>query len=248
MTIATFKRYEKKFLVNQAQYDAIFPILLEYMHYDEFCKDGREYTIYNVYYDTDSSSIIRHSLSKPYFKEKLRLRTYNDDISLRTTVFLEMKKKIGGLVTKRRATLTLAEAYNYLEHGVRPNHMDYLTGQVLNEIDYFRRINKVKPAAYISYDRTALFGREDKEFRVTFDRNLISRCDEVKLERGRFGKDLLSPGMYLMEIKISRAFPLWLANLLSAHQVYATSFSKYGRLYKDSLPGTGNAPIMARAM
>ncbi len=248
MTIATFKRYEKKFLLNQAQYDAIFPTLLEYMRFDGFCRDNRDYTVYNVYYDTDSSSIIRHSLSKPYFKEKLRLRTYNNDISLKTTVFLELKKKIGGLVTKRRATMNLAEAYNYLEHGIRPINIDYLTGQVLNEIDYFRQINKVKAAAYISYDRKALFGLDDKEFRVTFDRNIISRCDDVNLEKGRFGKDILSPGMYLMEIKVSRAFPLWLANLLSAHEIYATSYSKYGQLYKDSLLDTSNTYIIAKAM
>lgn len=248
MTIATFKRYEKKFLVNQAQYNAIFPTLLRYMRFDKFCRDDQEYTIYNVYYDTDNSSIIRHSLSKPYFKEKLRLRTYNNDISPKTTVFLELKKKINGLVTKRRATLSLAEAYNYLEHGIRPTNIDYLTGQVLNEIDYFRQINKVRPAAYISYDRKALFGLDDKEFRVTFDRNIISRCDDVNLEKGRFGKDLLSPGIYLMEIKVSQAFPLWLANLLSTHEIYATSYSKYGQLYKDHLLNTSDAFIMAKAM
>ncbi|MEN6460711.1 MAG: polyphosphate polymerase domain-containing protein [Syntrophomonas sp.] len=248
MTIATFKRFEKKFLVNHAQYNEIFPTLLECMRFDKFCKDGQEYTIYNVYYDTDNSSVIRHSLSKPYFKEKLRLRTYSNIISPNTTVFLELKKKINGLVTKRRATLSLAEAYNYLEHGIRPVSMDYLTGQVLNEIDYFRQINKVKPAAYISYDRKALFGLDDKEFRITFDRNIISRCDNVNLEKGRFGEDLLSPGMYLMEIKVSHAFPLWLANLLSSHEIYATSYSKYGQLYKDCLLNTDNAYIMAKAM
>jgi SPX domain protein involved in polyphosphate accumulation len=176
------------------------------------------------------------------------MRTYSNIISPNTTVFLELKKKIGGLVTKRRATLSLAEAHNYLEHGIRPANMDYLTGQVLSEIDYFRQINKVKPAAYISYDRKALFGLDDKEFRITFDRNLISRCDDVYLEKGRFGKGLLPSGMYLMEIKVSNAFPLWLANLLSAHEIYATSFSKYGQLYKDTSFNTSNAYSVAKAI
>ncbi len=248
MTIATFKRFEKKFLVNQAQYNAIFPTLLAHMRFDGFCKEGQEYTIFNIYYDTDRSSIIRHSLAKPYFKEKLRLRTYNNDISLKTTVFLELKKKIGGLVTKRRATLSLAEAYNYLEHGVRPTNIDYVTGQVLNEIDYFRQINNVRPAAYISYDRQALFGLDDNEFRVTFDRNIISRYDDVTLEKGRFGKDLLAPGIYLMEIKVSQAFPLWLANLLATNEIYATGYSKYGQLYKDRLLHTNHDYSLAKAI
>jgi len=235
MTISTFKRYEKKFLLNETQYQAIFPILLQHMCLDKFCKDEQEYTICNVYYDTDHSSIIRHSLSKPYYKEKLRLRSYSLINSPNCKVFLELKKKIGGIVTKRRAVLTLSEAYDFLEHGTRPQKCDYLDAQVLNEIAYFLKNNPVKPTAYISYDRKALFGRDDSDFRITFDHNIITRRDDVNIEKGRFGEYLLPPDQYLMEVKVANAFPVWLANLLSENQIYVTSFSKYGNEYKQSL-------------
>jgi len=115
MAITTFKRYEKKFMLNEAQYKAVMPGLMEYMRLDRNCKDGRDYTIYNIYYDTDNSSIIRQSLSKPYYKEKLRMRSYSVPTSPDSEVFLELKKKIGGIVNKRRAVLTLGEAYKFLE-------------------------------------------------------------------------------------------------------------------------------------
>jgi hypothetical protein len=235
MTISTFKRYEKKFLLNGDQYLAIYPGLMQHMRLDKYCKNEQEYTISNVYYDTDNSSIIRHSLSKPYYKEKLRLRSYNLLNAPGSMVFLELKKKIGGIVNKRRAVLTLGDAYSFLNHGLRPQNQDYLNVQVLNEIAFFLNNHAVKPTTYISYDRKALFGKEDSEFRITFDHNIVTRREDVSIEKGRFGENLLRPDQYLMEVKVASAFPMWLANLLSENQIYETSFSKYGKEYKQSL-------------
>jgi len=235
MTITTFKRYEKKFMLSEFQYQAILPGLMQYMRPDEHCQEGHEYTIYNIYYDTDDSSIIRHSLSKPYYKEKLRLRSYSIPTSPNSKVFLELKKKLGGVVNKRRAVLTLGEAYQFLEKGTPPKNMDYMNKQVLNETAFYLMNHDVNPTTYISYKRTALFGKYDSDFRITFDRNIITRREELTLEKGRFGEDLLGPGKYLMEVKVSSAFPVWLANLLSENQIYKTSFSKYGMEYTKNL-------------
>lgn len=234
MAITSFKRYEKKYILTEEQYKAILPVLMQYMRPDEYCRNGKEYTIYNIYFDTEDASVIRNSLSKPYYKEKLRLRSYCIPDSADGTVFLELKKKIGGIVSKRRAVLTLAEAYAFLADWRRPLHMDYMNVQVLNEIAYYLSKHKVKPVCFISYDRTALFGREDRDFRITFDRNIITRREDLRLEKGRFGDYLLGPGKYLMEIKVTGAFPVWLATLLSQHKIYHSSFSKYGYEYKQN--------------
>jgi SPX domain protein involved in polyphosphate accumulation len=218
------------------------------MSIDEHCKDSQEYTISNVYYDTDNSSIIRNSLSKPYYKEKLRLRSYSVINVPSSIVFLELKKKIGGIVNKRRAVLALSEANYFLEHGIRPQNMDYLNEQVLNEISYFLKNNAVKPAAYISYDRKALFSKSDSQFRITFVHNIITRREYVSLEKGRFGEYLLPPNQYLMEVKVAAAFPMWLANLLSENQIYQTSYSKYGNEYKQTLLKNQNGYNLRQAV
>lgn len=248
MAITSFKRYEKKFLLEEAQYKAILPVLMQYMRLDDYCQQGQEYSIYNIYFDSDDASVIRHSLSKPYYKEKLRLRTYSIPSSSNSKVFLELKKKIGGMVSKRRAVLTLGEAYQFLAARTRPANLDYMNKQVLNEIDYYLMHHTVKPACYISYDRTALFGREDNDFRITFDHNIITRREELRLEQGRFGEALLEPGKYLMEIKVLGAFPVWLSRLLSENQVYNTSFSKYGKEYTKRLQESERTYSLKQAM
>ena len=227
MAIKSFKRYEKKYLLNQIQYDELIKRLSEYMDPDEYCKDGKNYSIYNIYYDTDDNQVIRHSISKPYYKEKLRLRSYKVPKSPNDKVFLELKKKIGGVVNKRRVVLTLGEAYKFLELRIS----DYMINQVLNEIEYYLDNNKVNPKVYISYSRKAFFSKSDKNFRLTFDSKIITRRDYLFLESGSFGEDLLETGQYLMEVKILGAIPLWLVGILSELEIYSTKFSKYGNEY-----------------
>lgn len=234
MAITTFKRYEMKFMLTQVQFDTLIPLLLEYMNPDDHCRNGKEYSIYNIYYDTHDNNLIRHSLSKPYYKEKLRLRSYTIPTSLDDQVFLELKKKIGGIVNKRRAVLTLKDAYDFIRLGKCPAPTNDLNQQVVSEIEYFLSCNDVYPAVYIGYKRMALFGKEDKDFRVTFDYDILTRRKDLGLEKGSYGNPLLEKGQVLMEVKISSAVPMWLSRTLSDLRIYKTNFSKYGKEYENA--------------
>lgn len=195
MAIKSFKRYKKKYLLTGEQYEKLIPRLLEYMKMDDHCVNN-SYSIYNIYYDTDDNSVIRHSISKPYYKEKLRLRSYKIPQSPSDKVFLELKKKINKIVNKRRAIITLEEAYNFLEFGERPKCTDFITEQVINEIEYYLSHTKVNPTVYIGYNRIAFFGKEDKDFRLTIDSKIITRREDLFLESGCHGTDILKPNGY----------------------------------------------------
>ena len=195
MAIKSFKRYEKKYLLTSEQYEKLIPRLLEYMKMDDHCVNN-SYSIYNIYYDTDDNSVIRHSISKPYYKEKLRLRSYKIPQSPSDKVFLELKKKINKIVNKRRAIITLEEAYNFLEFGEIPKCTDFITEQVINEIEYYLSHTKVNPTVYIGYNRIAFFGKEDKDFRLTIDSKIITRREDLFLESGCHGTDILKPNGY----------------------------------------------------
>lgn len=195
MAIKSFKRYEKKYLLTGEQYEKLIPRLLEYMKMDDHCVNN-SYSIYNIYYDTDDNSVIKHSISKPYYKEKLRLRSYKIPQSPSDKVFLELKKKINKIVNKRRAIITLEEAYNFLEFGERPKCTDFITEQVINEIEYYLSHTKVNPTVYIGYNRIAFFGKEDKDFRLTIDSKIITRREDLFLESGCHGTDILKPNGY----------------------------------------------------
>ena len=233
MAIKSFKRYEKKFLINESQYNELIPKLLDYMNPDKYCQNNNTYSIYNIYYDTENNDVIRHSISKPYYKEKLRLRSYKVPTSKDDKVFLELKKKINGIVSKRRLSLTLGEAYEFLYNQKRPDVKDYIDNQVLNEIDYYLSKTKVYPKVFIAYERNAFFCKNNPDFRVNFDSKVLTRRNHLLLEKGSFGEDVVGSGRYLMEVKILGSIPLWFTRILSELKIYPTHFSKYGNEYMN---------------
>ncbi len=231
MAISTFQRSEMKFLMDQRQMETLLQGVEPYMRPDAYCKNGGDYTIHNIYYDTWDSALIRASLDKPYHKEKLRLRSYGVPVGPNEKIFVELKKKTGGIVHKRRAILTLQEAEDFLHEGRCPQAEDYINRQVVAELKSFLDSHEVYPAVYIGYRRMAFFGQDDKDFRITFDFDIRTRRCDLSLRKGAYGSQLLPPGRCLMEVKINRAVPMWLAALLSELELYKTSFSKYGEEY-----------------
>lgn len=232
MAINTFARKEIKFLLNMKQYESLMEEIPKYMNPDKYCVGGKEYGVYNIYYDTNDDFLIRESLSKPYYKEKLRLRSYYSPASPDDTVFLEIKRKIGGIVAKRRVTLTLAQSEEYLKDHTKPESSKFITNQVFHELDAFLDMYDISPKQYISYQRTAFFGKDNKDFRLTFDRKITERRYDLSLTMPSYGNQIIGEDQRLMEIKISDSVPEWLINKLSELQIYKTSFSKYGKAYQ----------------
>lgn len=233
MAINTFARKEIKFLLDMNQYKRLMEVIPLYMNPDKYCVGGKEYGIYNIYYDTPDDYLIRESLSKPYYKEKIRLRSYYSPASPDDLVFLEIKKKIGGIVTKRRVSMTLAESDEYFRSRKKPEIKKYITGQVFNELDVFLDTYPVLPKQYISYQREAFFGKDDKDFRLTFDRKITERRYDLGLDYESYGNYIIGADQRLMEVKVGHAIPDWLIQELSELQIYKISFSKYGRAYEN---------------
>ena len=218
-----FKRHEGKYMITTDDYEIIKQAFAEHMKAD---KHGRS-TICSLYYDTPDFRLIRRSIEKPVYKEKLRLRSYGV-ADADTNVFVELKKKYDRVVYKRRISLPEKDAMKYLETGEIAER-----SQVVNEIDYFKKYyENLAPAMLLMYDREAYYGKDDHGFRVTFDTNVLWRNYDLTLSKGIYGRPLLEPNMVLMEIKTAEAIPLWLVEVLSKNKLYKTSFSKYGTAYR----------------
>lgn len=221
----TFQRYEKKYLLTEEKRQMLLERLNSRIQVDGYGLT----TICNLYYDTDENLLIRRSIEKPVYKEKLRLRSYGIP-SNNDTVFLEIKKKYKGIVYKRRVDLTLQEAYFYLNNGIRPME----DNQRFRELDYFNEFYKPFPKQYLAYDRTAYTCVWDPNIRITIDQNIRSRTEDLRLEDGDAGKLLLPKGSSIMEIKVTQNVPLWLVRILSELKIYPSSFSKYGKIYEKN--------------
>ncbi len=216
-----FKRYELKFILSVEQYRLIKSEMENYMCGDKY----GESDICNLYCDTPDFLLVRRSIEKPSYKEKLRIRSYGV-AKKGSDVFMEIKKKYDSVVYKRRIRSDEKTAVKMLSGNMASEC------QIGKEILYFTKLYAgIKPQMFISYRREAFYGIDDKEFRITFDRSILWRTYDLSLNSGIYGQPVLPENKVLMEIKTAAAIPLWLVKILSGNKIYKTSFSKYGTAY-----------------
>lgn len=219
METETFRREEKKYLLNDKEYKKILIEIKKHLKDDPYGKN----TIMSLYLDSDNDNLIKKSIDKPIYKDKIRIRSYGIPKSS-SLVYLEVKRKYKGMVAKRRVEMTLKEAMEYLK-----THHKKIDNQVMNEIDYLINYYDVKPKIVIMYDRE---GYIDDNLRITFDKNIRYRKDNLDLTKGDAGKKLYKDNTYIMEVKTINAMPLWLVKIMTSLNIKPTSFSKYGEIYK----------------
>ncbi|WP_027399019.1 polyphosphate polymerase domain-containing protein [Anaerovorax odorimutans] len=220
-----FKRYELKYQITKEQKEELLKIMGDYMIPDKFGKS----TISNLYFDTPNKLLIRRSLEKPKYKEKLRVRSYGV-AKPDSTVFVELKKKYKGVVYKRRMSMKEQAAVDYLLNGFPLDN----PSQISREIDYFMDLyDNIEPSVFLSYEREAFFSKTDENFRMTFDENILFRDYDFSLTNGIYGENILPQGMALLEVKTALGIPSWLLDFFSENKIYKTSFSKYGNAYKQ---------------
>ena len=221
MAQQVFRRTEVKYRLSEQKYQELLCLIEPYLKKDQYFKG----TNCSVYYDTDSRYLAIHSLEKPLYKEKVRLRSYEVP-KLDDTVFIEIKKKYKGVGSKRRVPIKLADFYDFETTG----RLD--TGNPIIDAEIKECFNRyhLKPTMYLAYDRSSYCDRSDPRFRVTFDQNIRSRNTDLCLEHGDRGTKFFKNGEIIMEVKALNAYPLWFVRALSKLKIYPSSFSKYGRV------------------
>ncbi len=224
--ITVMQRVEWKYILSAEQTEFFCARLKGHMEPDAYGLT----TIQSLYYDTPDRRLVRTSIEKPAFKEKIRLRAYGRATN-ESPVFLELKRKAYGIVYKRRVQATVPEVKRFFagEQNLDEN------GQIDREITYFRDYyRKLEPACMILYDRTAYY-EPDGELRLTIDRNPRYRIDALSFDHAPIGIPLLNPGDTILEIKVQDTIPLWLVRILSEGKIRCGSISKYGEAYRRTM-------------
>lgn len=235
---AIFRRYEKKYILTSHQYQQLMSAFAEKFTANVY----GEYSVHNIYFDTDQDEIIRTSIERPIYKEKMRMRWYGA-LQEETEAFVELKKKFDGIVYKRRIAMPFSDAVKYLLQDELPPK----DSQILHEIQWVRQRYHLHPAAQIFYDRKAFCCKDNDQLRMTFDTNLkasglldigISNENLALLQNNEVAQVALLPAnTHLMELKIPNAMPVWMSHVLSELKIFPTSFSKYGTYYKIAKGG-----------
>ena len=231
MVQSIFQRYEIKFLLTKAQKDDLMELISCHMVPDLYPHSS----IRNIYYDTENYRLVRRSMEKPVYKEKLRVRCYTD-IGPTDPVFVELKKKYQSVVYKRRIVLPRDEAEAWLAGGETDNH-----SQIAGEIEYFRDFYRtLEPKVFLSYERDSYRDPIRDDFRLTLDHTIRAREDHLNLAEKPGGYFVTDPNLTLMEVKTAGGIPLWLSHFLNDHRIRQTSISKYGSYYQDFIyPAAG---------
>ena len=224
--INVMQRIEMKYVLKKAQLEYLKEALKEHMKVDQFGQTS----IASIYYDTPDYRLIRTSIEKPVFKEKIRLRAYGL-VKENDNVFLEIKRKADGLVYKRRKIVTEEMANKFFNDECDKKCED----QIGKEIMYFKNYyKKLIPTFMVIYDRTA-YEEINGDLRLTIDENPRYRTDHLDLHTSMDGTPLLDEGSAILEIKVQEVMPLWLVSVLSKGEIYQTSFSKVGEAYKKEI-------------
>ena len=244
MAIEIFRRREQKYLITREQYEELVLQMSPYMRPDTFGIDGK-YTVTSLYFESPDNKIYYETKNKLKFRQKLRLRVYNE-ADIDSIAFFEVKQKHKKVVNKRRMRLSVTEAYRYLNHSSHIPLEDFETSnlQVLREIDHFRDLFNLRPEMIVSYDRHAFHGIHDAELRVTFDLNLRCRNEDLAVENGSHGKSFIDTNLVVLEVKVNDSVPLWLTRILqdlNCEQRGASKFCTSLELLKDE--ELGNAMI-----
>ena len=224
MAQEVFKRTETKYLLTRDKYQKLLQIIAPHLEKDKYFRG----TNCSIYFDSDDKYLAIHSLEKPLYKEKVRIRSYNVPKSLNDPIFIEIKKKYKGTGYKRRVSATLGGFYDYLKTG----ELTTKNPQIKAELDYCFKLYNLKPALYLAYDRLSFTARDDHSFRLTFDHNVRHRQHDLRLEQGDKGELYFENGEIVMEVKVTNAYPLWFTRALAALKIYPASFSKYGRVWQ----------------
>ncbi|SHG58856.1 polyphosphate polymerase domain-containing protein [Ornithinibacillus halophilus] len=240
MVLEIFSRREQKYLITRAQYQSLIDRMAPYMRYDKFGKEGK-YTVTSLYFDNQQHAIYFETKNKLKFRQKLRLRIY-DETDINGVAFFEVKQKHKNVVNKRRTAIPLIDAYRYINKPTDNLEKEYEASnyQILKEIHHFRKFYQLEPEMVVSYDRHAFHCITDPDLRITFDLNLRCRNEDLNIEYGPHGENFIDPDLVVLEVKVTNSVPLWLARILQDLQCEQRSASKFctslERLKGNALP------------
>ena len=223
--IDTFQRVEDKYRLTSAQAEELLKRIRSHVRPDAFFR----YTVHSIYYDTENCDLAVSGLEHPEYKFKLRVRGYNT-VHGTDTVFLETKKKYGNIVYKKRFPLSADAAVDYMEYGIP--HSD--TSNTAREIDYRMKQGNLQAKTLITYDRECWAAAAESDVRITFDRNIRYRLDDLSDFNDNGTERSLNSGFVMLEVKAMDRYPVWLVQVLSDMKLYRTSFSKYSSIYRDN--------------
>ncbi len=243
------ERYEAKYLVHPR-------VVLRIRQFIEpFCEPDRhaagstpEYVVTTLQLDSPDLALYRAKEEEALNRFKLRVRTYG--LEGRHPVFLEVKRKIKGVIAKSRVAMPFSEWGP--DACLRPPRGLAFTSsdQAAAYWEFVRLTNELgaRPTVLLRYHRESYLGTNDRYARVTFDRRLCYRVarswDLLPAGGGWWSMDsaLAMRHPYsgvILELKTFGDAPVWMVDLTERFNLVRIGFSKYYNAMRSELLFSG---------
>jgi len=228
MAQETFKRKDLKYLCSNDGVESLLNELGDFLIEDINMGDKRHYTVKSLYFDSPEYAFLNSH--NDIFKQKVRLRSYNDN-GINDASFIEIKSKYKDVSIKRRMCLKLDSSYKFLLEGILPADNEIADANIFNEIKNLKKYNDLLPVVKIVYKRMAFYHRDAPDIRMTIDRDIICDFDDLRLESKTgsrmSGERIIDKNSSLIEIKSMYGIPFEMVESINGIRLFPQSFSKY---------------------
>lgn len=220
-------RYECKYLVPTALLPALREFFSTFLELDGHARRAPQgaYTITSLYLDSPRLVLYRDTLDGAKNRFKLRLRTYADGPG--DDVFCEVKKRMDGVIYKRRARVARERAQAFLAGDAFAIERASPSRDAAEFGMLARRI-VAGPTLRVRYRREAFESTGADPVRVTFDTELAYALSPSGELSGSVGDWLSTPLTDpILEIKFTNTYPAWLSELARRFDLRRRSIAKY---------------------
>lgn len=224
-----FNRFELKYVTDLPRAAALRADLRDWLEVDTLGAPDGTYPLWSLYFDSPMLRFYWEKIDGLDFRRKLRIRHYGRpwELDADTTVWVEVKQRIGRATQKRRTPLSYRDALVLCCRGDIPDHRASDT-ELVEEVACMVHENHLEPTALVGYEREAWTGTGyDPGLRVTFDRHLRGRARDLDLRIDGENRQLLPMQRVVLEVKIDERVPRWLTLVMAKHNLQLGRLSKY---------------------
>jgi len=223
-------RYELKFIIDERCACGVRDFLRGHLRRDVHARPALRYSypIYSVYFDCPGLSLYRATVQGQKNRYKLRVRYYDHDDA--HPVYFEIKRRVGDVVIKDRASVRRESLERLLaRHSARRSDLvdpdDANAFWILSRFCELRNAIHAEPKMVVYYLREAWVSPTDEDLRVTFDREAGGSYYDGTLSPSRWGDPNIEG--VILELKFDERFPLWMRELAQNWDLYRTRMGKY---------------------
>ncbi len=237
------ERYEKKYLIHVRLMPQIRKWLEAFCIPDPNAKgDVPEYITTTMQLDTPMMHLAMAGERKLPNRFKMRIRTYGTDSNPKNAIFVELKRRVNGMVIKSRSRLSRAIWHPRIITNPETAPMLKSAKDNSNFMDFCRLAKTIgaRPKMLIRYIRESYFSANDDYARVTFDRRVSYRPHNSWMLPGEEVADwkywrpidtqsgfMIDYPAYILELKAMRDSPTWMLELAERFNLDPVGFCKY---------------------